>query len=177
MTAMTSDSIELQPLSGTAIEAAMVQRIYDDTPAYDMMIRGETGRPGAALRTFDMLPEGCSRQQKNMFLITRDDQPVGFTDVIRDFPDAGTAYIGLFIIVESCQGTGIGRRAYEALESLIAGWPGTDRIELSVVGINSPALRFWAAMGFAPTGERTPYEGGTVRSEHLFFAKRLDANG
>jgi len=175
MSATAPPSIELRSLSGTRAEADVVQRIYDDAPAYAVMIHGQPDRPGAAMRTFDMLPDGCSLDAKNMFVIARDGEPVGFTDVIRGFPAADCAYIGLFILVESCQGAGVGRRAYGELEALIAGWPEIDQIQLSVVEINAPALRFWGAMGFEPTGERTPYEDGTVRSEHVFFTKRLDA--
>lgn len=173
MKEMPSVSIELRPLSGTAAEAEVVQRIFDAAPGYAALTTGAAERTGAASRTFELIPDGFTRDDKHMFLILADDHPVGFTDVIRGLPDTGSVYVGLFLLSESHHGAGIGRRAYAELETLIAGWRGIERIELSVVATNTPALGFWKAMGFAPTGERTPYEAGTVKSEHIFFDKRL----
>jgi RimJ/RimL family protein N-acetyltransferase len=166
-------AVTLRQLAGTPDDATIVQGIYDAAPTYARTTTGEPSRPGAAQRTFEMLPEGCALTTKHMFLILRGNEPVGFADVIREFPDTDSAYIGLFLIAEACHGRGVGRSAYRQLESLIECWPGMRRIELSVLAVNEPAFGFWAAMGFAPTGKRSPYKERLVRSEHVFFAKTL----
>jgi GNAT superfamily N-acetyltransferase len=167
--------LEMRALAGTAAEAAIVQGIYDDMPAYSAVVSGQAERPGAAQRTFTLLPAGCTRADKHMYLFLHRDRPAGFTDVIRHYPDTNTAYLGLFVLAESFQGRGIGRAAYGALETEIAGWPGITRIELSVVAANVPALQFWGQMGFGETGKRVPYAAGTMRSEDIFFAKQIGA--
>lgn len=111
-----------------------------------------------------------------MYLVFCDDQPVGFTDVIRGYPTENCAYVGLFILIESQHGRGIGKRAFQDLEILIEAWPRIARIRLSVVAENTPALGFWEAMGFVRTGERTPYESGPISSHHVFFEKTLKSS-
>ena len=165
--------VTLQRLAGTPADAAIVQRIYDAAPAYARSTTGAPGRPGAAQRTFAMLPDGCPPDAKHMHLILHDGEPAGFVDVIRGYPDDGSAYVGLFLLAETHHGRGVGRTAYEQLETLIGQWPGVRRIELSVLALNEPALGFWAAMGFSPTGKRTAYAEGRVKSENVFFSKAL----
>jgi ribosomal protein S18 acetylase RimI-like enzyme len=164
----------LRAIAGSDAEARIVQAIYDAAPEYSRIVGNDPGRPGAAAETFAMLPEGCNRDAKNMFLIETAARAVGFVDVIRGFPDDAAAYVGLFVIAEMQQRQGIGRAAYEALERRLHAWRDIHRVRLSVVATNEPALRFWRAMGFAATGERQAYACGPVNSESLFFEKILN---
>jgi RimJ/RimL family protein N-acetyltransferase len=174
MIAAREDIIELRRLAGTPEDAKIVQQIYDAAPTYAEMTSGGPSRPGAASKTFRILPEGCEPDSKHMYLILLGDDPVGFIDVIRGYPSMHYAYVGLFMLTEAIHGRGIGRRAYRALEALMAAWPGIEHVQLSVVEINAAALSFWEAMGFGRTGERTPYESGPIRSQHIFFEKPLE---
>jgi len=166
-------SIRLRRIVGTDEESGIVQRIYAAAPTYNKLISGEPVAPGAAARTFGILPDGCAAEDKHMYLVETAEEPVGFTDVIRGYPDSGTAYIGLFIIRESHHGQGIGQIAFRLLEDEISHWNGIECLQLSVVGTNQPAADFWSKMGFAPTGERSDYVRGDVRSENIFFEKQL----
>ena len=166
-------TVELHRLSGSTDEADIVQRIYDAAPTYSWVTTGAPSRPGSALKTFGMLPDGCAADAKHMYLMFCDDEPVGFTDVIRGYPTDDCAYVGLFVLIESQHGRGIGGRAFRNLETLITKWPGVRRIRLTVIEANVPALGFWNAMGFTRTGEFEPYESGEVRSRHVLFEKPL----
>ncbi|MBT8441869.1 MAG: GNAT family N-acetyltransferase [Gammaproteobacteria bacterium] len=174
MTGAAPIPIELRRLSGSPDDADVVQRIYAATPAYSRITTGTSSRPGSALQTFGMLPDGCAADAKHMYLVCHEDQPVGFVDVIRGYPAKDCAYIGLFVLIESQHGRGIGTRAFRNLETLIDAWRDIRRIRLTVIEANVPALGFWEAMGFARTGEYAPYESGTVRSRHILFEKHLE---
>jgi len=168
-----STTVELRRISGSADDANVVQRIYDAAPMYSWVTTGAPSRPGAAIETFGMLPDGCAADAKHMYLVFCEDEPVGFVDVIRGYPSENCAYVGLFILIESQHGQGIGRRTFRDLETLIAKWRGVRRIRLTVIEANVPALSFWDAMGFTRTGEYAPYDSGTVRSRHVLFEKPL----
>jgi len=168
-----STTVELRRISGSPDDADVVQRIYDAAPTYSWVTTGAPSRPGSAVETFSMLPDGCAADAKHMYLVCRGDEQVGFVDVIRGYPSEDSAYIGLFILIESQHGQGIGRRTFRDLETLIAKWRDVRRIRLTVIEANVPALSFWDAMGFIRTGEYAPYESGTVRSRHVLFEKPL----
>jgi len=167
--------VRLRAISGTDDDARIVQAIYDAAPAYWQLGGNTPGQTDIATETFAILPAGCTPDDKRMYLIEAADRPVGFIDVIRGYPTADTAYVGLFVIVAKQQRAGIGRTAYAALECELAGWDGIERVRLAIFEVNEPALQFWTAMGLSPTGERGDSAHGDVRTECLLFEKRIAA--
>jgi len=77
------------------------------------------------------------------------------------------------MIDERLHGQGLGRAAYEKTELQIRDWPEIHRIGISVVATNDVAVPFWQRMGFSLTGERKPYQHGSVKSEVILMRKDL----
>jgi len=169
----SSNPVRLRAISGTEDDACVVQAIYDAAPTYWNLLGNETRRTGTATKTFAMLPEDCTRDDKHMYLIEAAERSVGFIDVIRGYPTADTAYVGLFIIADTHQRAGVGRIAFAALERELSTWEDIERVRLGVFTVNEPALRFWAAMGLSPTGERGESAHGDVRAECLIYEKPI----
>ena len=171
------NTVRLRSICGTEDDAIIVQAIYDAAPAYWESSGGDPRPTGDAADTFRMLPEGHSLDDKRMYLIEAAARPVGFIDVIRGYPSANTAYIGLFIIADTCHRSGLGRAAYAALEREFADWNSIEGVRLAVFTANEPALQFWTAMGLQPTGERsTRSANGDDGPECLIFEKRIAAD-
>jgi uncharacterized protein len=98
---------------------------------------------------------------------------VGCADVIRGYPEEGTAFLGLLLIAEPFQGRGLGRAAYAEIERVVSSWGICERLRLSVIRVNDDVVPFWRKLGFEPTGETKPYRYGSVVSEHVLFEKTL----
>ena len=170
-------TVRLLSIFGNEDDAVIVQAIYDAAPTYWESGGGDPRPAGSAAATFRMLPAGRSLDDKHMYLIEAAARPVGFVDVIRGYPIADTAYIGLFIIADTYHRTGLGRAAYAALECEFANWNGIERVRLAVFTANEPALQFWTAMGLQATGERsTRSANGDDGPECLIFEKRIAAD-
>jgi GNAT superfamily N-acetyltransferase len=80
--------------------------------------------------------------------------------------------IGLLVIMEECQGQGLGSAAVRDLERRAGEW-GCETLRIGAVAGNVAALKFWTAVGFAPTGETRPWRQGTVVSEVVEMEKSV----
>ncbi|MGQ4273244.1 GNAT family N-acetyltransferase [Terrihabitans sp. B22-R8] len=118
------------------------------------------------------LPPGYSPQHKHSFVARRDGLPVGLLDVLRDYPLAGTAFIGLLAVRESVQGSGAGRALVHEAETFARDVLKANVLRLAVVEAN-PVAGFWTKIGFRPTGEVRPYEGEAVTSRAVLMEKEL----
>ena len=98
---------------------------------------------------------------------------VGCADVIRSYPTQDTAQLGLFLIAEPYQNSGIGKAAYDQLETIIQSWSGSNRVRLGVIRANDIVIPFWQNSGFVETGEIKPYQYDKVESEAIVFEKPL----
>ena len=127
-----------------------------------------------AQSTYSVLPEGKTYDDKFVFGVYRGATMVGCADLIRDYPDRGTALLGLLLIAEPYQGQGIGRVAYQQLEAFIRSWNTCSRVRIGVVRTNERVLPFWSKLGFVPSGETKPYRYDHVVSETIILTKSLD---
>ena len=149
------------------------QRVLDGAPRYAERVTGAPPGAADAQRTYGALPEGKAYEDKFVFgIYAAGGEMIGCADVIRDWPRAGTAYIGLLLIAEQYQRRGQGRAAYRAIQKEIQGW-GAKRVRIGVVRTNEDVLPFWQKLGFAPTGEVKPYRYGPVVSEVLILEKDI----
>jgi RimJ/RimL family protein N-acetyltransferase len=82
-------------------------------------------------------PPEVGYADKLVWGITLEDVMVGCADVIRGWPSNETAYIGLLLLTESHHGTGLVRRAYEAIEAQARQWPQVRTLRLAVVATNA----------------------------------------
>lgn len=77
---------------------------------------------------------------------------LGVLDLIRDYPQEGTVYLGLFMVHAAYQGQGLSSQLLtEVLSALGADY---QKARLSYVATNPQASQFWTKQGFIPTGER-----------------------
>ncbi|MDR7458453.1 MAG: GNAT family N-acetyltransferase [Armatimonadota bacterium] len=161
-------------LLGERSEMAELQRVIEEAPTYAQLVTGVPPGPADAQSTFTILPEGKTYEDKFVFGIYRGSEMVGCADLIRGYPDAATAYLGLLLVSEKHQDQGIGRLAFHLLEESVRGWRTCDRIRTAVVWTNDRVIPFLKGLGFEPTGEIKPYRYGSVASESILFEKSLD---
>lgn len=139
-----------------------------------MRISAHLPKPNAAEEMFKALPDGKSYDDKFVLgVFTSSGQMIGCADLIRAFPDGETAMLGLLLIRESRQKTGLGRLAYDVIEKIALSWPGIRKVRIGVIGINGTVLAFWRAHGFVETCARIPYAENGVVSETIVLEKAL----
>lgn len=163
--------LELRRLTGLAGELAELQRVLEGAPTYFELVDGAPAGATEARETYAARPEGAAPEDKHVLGVYLDGAMIGVVDLIRGFPDARTAMLGLFVLAEAWQGRGLGARAYRRVEEYVRAWRTCERIRLGVVAANARVVPFWEAMGFVATGERRPWEQGEVVSEVIVFEK------
>lgn len=166
--------VDLRLLTGQPSELGGLQRALAGAPTYAERVSGHLPAVDAATRLLSALPAGMTYDCKYVygFLISGPEM-IGCVDIIRGWPEPGTALIGLLLLREKDQGRGLGRSVYELVEAKVRRWPEIDMIRIPVVRTNDIVLPFWRRMGFAETGEVQPYENDDIVSESIILAKSL----
>ncbi len=154
-------------------DAEALQRILEAAPTYSMRISGALPLSTDAEAVFVALPPGVEFANKFVFGIYLKDKLIGFIDLIRGYPDARVAMLGLLILSEKFQAQGLGRRAYRLIEDVVRGWDGMSTIRIGVVESNAQVRSFWERCGFVSTGVSKPYENGNIRSQTIVLEKSL----
>ncbi|HEX4584898.1 MAG TPA: GNAT family N-acetyltransferase [Burkholderiaceae bacterium] len=170
---MEADLVSLRLLQGEPSEMAELQRVLEAAPRYAELVTGVPPGRADAQSTYSILPEGKTYDDKFVFGIYLGGSMVGCADVIRGYPDAATATLGLLLIAEPFQRRGIGDAAYREIEARVLAWEPCDRIRIAVVGTNASVIPFWQRLGFVPTGQTRPYRYGSVVSEAIYLEKPL----
>ncbi|MBD65417.1 MAG: hypothetical protein CME62_09425 [Halobacteriovoraceae bacterium] len=165
-----SGQMELELKRINISHANELQKVFEKAPQYALNVDGTNYVPkDSAMRALQALPPSTSYKDKYVFLIKLGNENIGAIDLIRDYPEKDTAYIGLLILCEEMQGKGFGRKAYKALEKYILNELGLGRIQLSYVESN-PVEMFWSKNGFYKIGDRKPYEGINRKS----FSQKME---
>lgn len=98
----------------------------------------------------------------------------GVVDVVRGWPDASAAHIGLLLIREDQQGRGLGSALLARVDKEISRWAEIERTTISIVEANAQvAKHFWRAHGFTPTDHVSDYELPPVTSTARRWEKRI----
>jgi GNAT superfamily N-acetyltransferase len=153
-------------------DMAALQRVLESAPTYAERVTGAPPGAADAQSMFTILPEANSYDDKFVFGIFLGSRMIGCIDIIRGYPAASTATVGLLLVAERYQRTGVGRLAYAELERLIQAW-GCVRVRLGVVMTNSDVIAFWQKLGFSETVEMRPYDYGRVHSHTIIMEKSL----
>ena len=148
--------------------APVVQVCLDAAPDYFERTEGRPAGPGAAA---DLIADADADPARRVYLLEpRGGGPaVGVLDLHLDYPEPGTAHIGLLLFRESCQGMGYGKETAAAVEAALAR-AGYRALRLSVTDENHDAHAFWARVGFAEVGRLD--RGVTVYEKSLAPAAR-----
>jgi len=160
---MTSEQVETPDVDGLALDgprlkaipatgkhAAQIQACFEGAPDYFARTEGKPPGPDAAIQ---MLADAEVDDRRKVFvLVPRVGGPaVGVLDLHLDYPEPGTAQIGLLLFREACQGLGYGKETTAATEAALSR-AGYRALRLSVVDENTEAKIFWERLGFAIVG-------------------------
>ena len=97
------------------------------------------------------LPQETTMEQKYFMGLWEAGRLMAILDLILDWPQIGTAYIGWFMVARALQRNGVGKHL---IEGITDGLTERDykRVRIGCVKDNLPGMMFWQACGFAPTG-------------------------
>ena len=156
------------------LDVPLIQSILEKAPSYSLHVEGYLPSPGAALNTLTSLPpkKDFSPEQKFVHIIYHKEKPIGLTDCLVDYPSKGTVFVGLFLLIESEQNKGLGKKAFTEYEKLVLDSFLCKKIRLCVIETN-PVSDFWIKQGFVFTGEKNEYEAGLVKSFSLLMEKKF----
>ena len=76
-------------------------------------------------------------------------------DLVLDYPETGTAFIGLFMLDTTYQGKGAGSSLFSCIAGALA-HGGYKKLRLAIDKGNPQSEAFWTKNGFVKTGEEYP---------------------
>ncbi len=158
----------LRALRAGPEHAPVFQACLEAAPDYFERTEGRPAGPDAAA---DLIADAEADPARRVYLLEpRGGGPaVGVLDLHLDYPEPGTAHIGLLLFRESCQGMGYGKETAAAVEAALAR-AGYRALRLSVTDENQDAHAFWTRVGFAEVGRLD--RGVTVYEKALAPARR-----
>lgn len=152
-------------------DAAAVQRLFEKCADYVQIVEGEEVSPAMAEEIFNSGPPGRSLKDKFLFgLFDQQEELVGLLEGMRNYPDAGTWWIGLLMFAPEARGQGIGRRLVDGFSGYVAKHGGAA-IMLGVVEDNTPAYHFWKRIGFKQQSKTEPRQFGR-KSQAVYIMRR-----
>lgn len=164
------DEFQLERITDLSA-APLIQEILDAAPAYTMNTEGISSQPNGGTECLTTFPD-CKGNQKHFFILRQNGKAVGVADVIKDFPEKHTAFIGLLLFREDCQKRGLGKIFYRKIEGMVVRDFDAKKLRLSVVDSN-PVQPFWNKMGFRLTDIAKPHEGVKLKSTKRVMEKVL----
>ncbi|WP_113886494.1 GNAT family N-acetyltransferase [Clostridium butyricum] len=109
----------------------------------------------------NMLPPNKSKEDKFYIGFFDNNILVAVMDLIINFPDNKTAFIGLFMMEQEYQGKGIGSNIIEECATYLKAL-GFKYIRLAYANGNSQSEAFWLKNSFYKTGDEFEKEGYTA---------------
>ena len=104
------------------------------------------------MEEMEALPPGKGMADKFYIGFFEKDRLAAVMDLIRDYPDPGTAYIGLFMVDTDFQGRGVGSEIIRECAGVLKNM-GYKKLRLAVDRGNPQSNHFWRKNGFAVTDE------------------------
>ena len=145
----------LQTLELTSAQAPLLQRFFDDNPAYFLATSGEAAGPNEAIEEITgELPTGWSFTKK--WVIGYRDPTgslVAMANVVSDLLASSVFHVGTFIVATARHGSGDAQALYRSLERWAVA-SGATFMRLGVVQGNARAERFWASEGYVRVRDR-----------------------
>jgi RimJ/RimL family protein N-acetyltransferase len=159
---LTLETARLVAVPATGALVAQIQACFEGAPDYFARTEGRPPGPDEAVH---LVADAEVDGQRRVFaLVPRTGGPaVGVLDLHLDYPEPGTAQIGLLLFREACQGLGYGKETTTVLERRLLEL-GFAALRLSVVDENVEAKAFWERLGFAVVGA---LDGGVTVYEKL----------
>lgn len=107
------------------------------------------------------LPPNCTYKQKYYLGFFQDSKLIAVMDLILDFPNSETAFIGFFMLDKSYQGRGKGTELIEEASGYLKTL-GYSHIRLGYAKGNPQSRAFWLKNNFIAIGVESEQEGYTV---------------
>jgi GNAT superfamily N-acetyltransferase len=167
-------AVVVRRIDADAETEAAVQAVHERATDYVLRLWGLPPDPNSGADFFARRPPGCAPENKHTLGIFDGDTMVGCIDLVRGWPDATTAAIGLLLLEPNARGRGIGRFAFEAIEAQAQAWPEITHLRALVIASNGVARPFWERMGFLANGQTRPHEMGTVKSTAIVLMRPLE---
>lgn len=118
------------------------------------------------------LPQGKTEKDKYFVGFYDQQKLIAVMDLIADYPDMGTVFIGFFMLAEDRQGNGAGSALVNELCTYLKNI-GAVRIQLAWVKGNPQAEHFWLKNGFMKVKETASNAADCV----ILAEKKLNGDG
>ena len=139
-----SETLDVRLL--TRADVPEILRVYASNPLYFRLCGTEASEQNV-LRDLTLLPPGKPAQDKYFAGFFDAGALCAVLDLIDGFPDAQTAYVGLFMVAGERSGQGLGGAIIEALLRYLRA-AGFASVRLGYDPENPPASHFWRKLGF-----------------------------
>ncbi|GAB3059109.1 GNAT family N-acetyltransferase [Salinicoccus sesuvii] len=93
------------------------------------------------------VPPGVDIENKKVYVIYQEQRMIGFLDILFNYPETSTCMIGYLVIDQTHRNQGIGQLVYDQTSAYIK-TKNIQKVRLSVVEDNKPAIKMWEKQGF-----------------------------
>lgn len=124
-----------------------LQAVLEAAPGYSLAVEGKLPTPDAAIELLDALPPGKGHSDKSVYEIALEAELVGCLEMVRGYPEADIAFIGLLLFQERSQRRGYGPQVLRLAEAIGISWQ-CRALRIAVIDTNPRALAFWEREGF-----------------------------
>ena len=135
----------LSPDSEADVDA--LYSLFQHAADYSLLVEGKLPTREEARDELTSLPPGLGLSDKFFIGFWMDRTLVGCADILRSYPEAQIAYLGLLLFSPAHQGRGLGVLALNRLTELARSWH-CHELRLAVIDKNERALQFWQREGF-----------------------------
>lgn len=139
-------------------DVAALRELIESDPGYTERVTGHPPGPADAQSLLMMRPPDLPEEDKVVLGAWDAGSLVGVVDLLRGWPDADTAHVGLLQVHADRRGRGLGRVIHDRALAEVRRWPGIETLRAAIVETNAEhADPFWRALGYRPSGEPKPY--------------------
>lgn len=133
----------------TADDCPVILELYESNPLY---FQHYPPKPSLRSVKEDMkrLPAGQSDSAKFYVGFWQDKNLLAVLDFVLGYPDKQTVFIGLFMVHQVYQRTGLGSQIIAGVLAYFS--RNFEKVRLAYVKSNPQAQHFWQKQGFQPTG-------------------------
>ena len=154
-------------------DLASLQQLRIDCTDFHVLTKGEAPSSNGAAELISGCPPGKRPEDKEHFgLFTGETQMVGVIDLLMDFPEPSTWYMGLMMLHPQWRGQGLGRD----LLAWIEGYLSSKKVQhlcLGVLDVNPRGKKFWEGVGFKQVREVPNFQSGKLSTTAYVMKKQI----
>ncbi len=140
-----------------------LQELCEACSDYHELAEGQPTSKTAGREIFLDAPKGKNPEDKMILGVyvqkAECKELIGVIDSLNDFPESGTWFVGLMMLIPSHRKYGIGEKVYKEYIKW-ANQNGAKKIRIGVLQENDNALKFWKRMGFKVVKKIDNYQSG-----------------